>query len=114
MIKNKTKNFVLAKNKKILFSVFSKAKGLMFSKRINDTGYIFIFSKPKRIDLHMFFVFYPIDVLFLAKNKKVVEIKENIKPFTFYFSKNEAKYVIELPQETIKNSKTKLKDFIEF
>ena len=114
MIKNKTKNFVLAKNKKILFSVFSKAKGLMFSKKLTDTGYIFIFSKPRKIDLHMFFVFFPIDVLFLDENKKVIEIKEHFKPFTFYISKNEAKYVVELPQETIKNSKTKLKDFIEF
>lgn len=114
MIKNKTKNFVLAKNKRILTTIFSKAKGLMFSKKINDTGYIFVFSKPRKIDLHMFFVFYPIDVLFLDENKKVVEIKENLKPFTFYVSKNKAKYVVELPYRTIKNSKTNLEDFIEF
>jgi len=114
MIKNKTKNSTLAKNHKILSSVFSKAKGLMFSKKIIDTGYIFKFSKPRRIDLHMFFVFYPIDVLFLDENKKVVEIKENLKPFTFYISKNKVKYIIELSYGTIKNSKTKLKDLIDF
>ena len=113
MIKNLTKKTVLAKNKKILINIFAKAKGLMFSKKLIDTGYIFIFSKPRRIDLHMFFVFYPIDILFLDESKKVIEIKENLKPFTFYISKNKAKYVVELPQETIKKSKTKLKDFIQ-
>lgn len=114
MIKNKSKNSRLAKNKRILTTIFAKAKGLMFSRKINDTGYIFVFSKPRKIDLHMFFVFFPIDVLFLDENKKVIEIKEHFKPFTFYISKNKAKYIIELPHKAIKNSKTKLKDFIEF
>ncbi len=114
MIKNKTRNIILVKNKKILSSVFSKVIGLMFSKKLIDTGYIFIFSKPRRIDLHMFFVFFPIDVIFLDENKKVIEIKENFKPFTFYISKSKAKYVIELPYETIMKSKTNLEDFIEF
>jgi len=114
MIKNKTKNSVLVENKKILSSVLSRAKGLMFSKKILDIGYIFKFSKPKKIDLHMFFVFYAIDVLFLDDNKRVIEIKENFKPFTIYVSKNKASYVIELPQGTIKKSKTKLDDTISF
>lgn len=114
MIKNKTTSKVLCKNKKILTSSFSKALGLMFSKKIKDTGYIFVFDKPKRIDLHMFFVFYGIDVLFLDENKKIIEIKEGFRPFTFYVSKNKAKYVVELPQEIIKKTKTKSGDIINF
>lgn len=62
----------------------------------------------------MFFVFFPIDVLFANKEKKIVEIKENFKPFTFYNPKKKAKYVIELPQNTIKNTKTKIDDTLEF
>ncbi len=86
----------------------------MFSGKISDTGYIFIFDKPTRIDLHMFFVFFPIDVLFLDETKKVIEIKKNFKPFTFYFSKHKAKFVIELPQNTISKSNTELNDSLEF
>lgn len=85
----------------------------MFSKK-SDKVLIFIFDKEKIIPLHNFFVFYPIDVLFLNKNKNVVEIKETFKPFTFYTPKNKAKYVIELPQGAIKQSKTELNDKIEF
>jgi len=83
----------------------------MFSKK---KTLIFIFGKEKIIPLHMLFVFFPIDVLFLDKNKKVVEIKENLRPFSFYTPKNKAKYIIELPFNTIKNSGTRAGDKIGF
>ena len=72
-----------------------------------------IFNKERTISLHNFFVFYPIDVLILDENKKVVEIKENFKPFTFWNSKNKGKYLIELGKETSKK-KVKLNDLLEF
>lgn len=98
MITNITQKKNICKDKKILKNIFQKAKGLMFSKKITDTGYIFVFDTPRRIDLHMFFVFFPIDVLFLDEEKKVIEIKVNFKPFTFYYSEKKASYVIELPK----------------
>ena len=111
-IKNKTKKTLLAKNAKICKNIFSKGLGLMFSRKKKTI--IFIFKKEKKVPLHMFFVFYPIDVLFLNKNKNVVEKKENFKPFAFYSPKNKSKYVIELPKATIKKTKTGLGDKIEF
>ena len=62
----------------------------------------------------MFFVFYPIDVLFLDQNRVVIEIKENFAPFSFYNPKNKSKYVIELPKNIIKETNTQLGDKIEF
>ena len=44
----------------------------------------------------MFFVFFPINVLFLDKNKQIIEIKKNFRPFTTYKSKNKANYVVEI------------------
>jgi len=110
-IKNITKKTLLAKNAIICRNIFSKSLGLMFSK---PKSLILIFREEKIIPLHMFFVFNPIDVLFLNKNKIVVEIKEDFKPFKFYTPKNNAKYVIELPENTIKRSKTKVGDKIDF
>lgn len=112
MLKNITKNKILAKEAKICKTPFPKALGLMFSKK--SKALIFIFSKEKIISLHMFFVFFPIDVLFLNKNKKVVEIKENFKPFRIMIAKKPAKYVIELPNKTIKKTKTGIGDTISF
>ncbi len=109
MLKNKNK--ILTKKAKVYQNIFSKALGLMFSK---PKTLIFIFKKEKIIPLHMLFVFYPIDILFLNQNKKIVEIKENLKPFTFYTPKNKAKYVIELPNQTIQKTNTELGDTISF
>jgi uncharacterized membrane protein (UPF0127 family) len=72
-LKNTTKKTLIAKNAKVCKSIFSKTFGLMFSKK---KLLIFIFNKEKIIPLHMFFVFYPIEVSFLNKNKIVVEIKD--------------------------------------
>jgi uncharacterized membrane protein (UPF0127 family) len=112
MIKNKTKKTVIAERYYNFKSPFSKAIGLMFS--MNPKNLIFIFKKEKIIPLHMFFVIFPIDVLFLDKNKKVVDLKENFRPFTFYTPKAKAKYVIELSKGAINKSKTKLNDNISF
>jgi len=114
MITNTTKKTIMVKNKKILKNIFSKSLGLMFSKKIKDKGFIFIFSKERVHSIHMLFVFFPIDILFLDKKKKVIEIKKNLKPFSFYSSKTKAKYFIELPEGTVKGTKTKVNDNIKF
>ncbi len=72
----------------------------MFSKK---RILVFEFDKEKYHSLHMFFVFFPIDVIFLDKNKRVVEIKKNFKPFTIYNSKKKAKYIIEIPAGRIQD-----------
>jgi uncharacterized protein len=112
MIKNITKNTIICKNKKFLTTIISKAIGLMFSKKIKDIGYIFVFDKSQRIDLHMFFVFFAIDVIFLNELKEVIEIKKNFKPFTLYSSKKPIKYFIELPLKL--SDKIKIGDILEF
>ena len=114
MIFNKTKKKVIVKEKKTLKSNLSKSIGLMFSKKIKDKGLVFAFNREKRHLIHMFFVFFPIDVLFLDKDKKVVEIKERLMPFSFYSCKKKSKYFIELPIKTIKRTKTKINHKIEF
>tara|TARA_Y100000310_G_scaffold339113_1_gene430806 strand:- start:833 stop:1132 length:300 start_codon:yes stop_codon:yes gene_type:complete len=78
---------------RICKSILSQAHGLMFRKKQN---LVMIFPKERKISLHMFFVFFPIDVLILNKNKEIIEIKRNFKPFTFWKGKKKSKYVVEL------------------
>ena len=91
MITNQTNKKIISKKFKICKGIFSKSLGLMF--KIKAKTLIFIFKKEEFVPLHMIFVFFPIDVLFLNKNKEVIEIKQNFKPFSFYNPKNRAKYV---------------------
>ena len=112
-IKNLTKKTVISRHGKICDSILAKFTGLMFSLK-QKSPLIFKFNREQVISLHMVFVFYPIDVLFLDKNKVVVDFKENFNPFTFYSSKRKSMYAIELPNGTVKKSKAKVGDKIGF
>jgi len=112
-INNLTKRSIVCCNAKLCLSAFSKSVGLMLSKE-QDIALIFKFHKEKVVSLHMLFVFYPIDVLFIDKDKIVVDKKENFRPFTFYKSRKRSMYAVELPSGAIKKSKTSIGDKIEF
>ncbi len=113
LVKNLTKNKTISNNAKLLDHNLSKFIGLMFSKQQNK-ALIFKFNKENVISLHMLFVFYPIDVLFLDKNKTVVDKKENFKPFAFCKSKKKTMYAIEIPNGILKKTKTCIGDKIKF
>ncbi|HSU72612.1 MAG TPA: DUF192 domain-containing protein [Candidatus Binatia bacterium] len=83
-----------ALNAVVCRSSWSKARGLMFSRRKN---LVFAFEQDTSVPLHMLFVFFPIDVFYLDAKKNVIEAKKGFKPFTFYTPKNKARYVVEVP-----------------
>jgi len=112
MIFNKTRKTTLSKEFTNCKTPASKARGLMW--RIKPKTLIFYFKKEKIVPLHMIFVFFPIDVIYLNSKKQIVDLKNNFKPFTFFTPSKKARYVIELPVNTIKKSKTKLGDKISF
>ncbi len=78
-------------------SWLSKFRGLMFSKKKN---LLFVFNKEKRVIIHMFFVFYPINIIYFDKNKKPIA-KVKAYPFTI-LKPRKAKYILETTEE-IKN-----------
>lgn len=79
---------------KICESFFSKFFGLMFSKKKN---LLFVFNKKCKPVIHMFFVFYPIEIYFFDEDKKVLE-KIEAKPFRVYKGKFDSKYILEIPK----------------
>ncbi len=108
MITNTSTKTILASNQTICNSHFMRSKGLMFSKKLYDEGYIFIFKKDTFAAIHMLFVFYPIDIIWLNEHKEIIEIKEQVKPFSFANPRKKSRYFIEFPAGTIKKTKTKL------
>lgn len=112
MICNKSRKTLLSRNYALCKSRASKAIGLMF--RLNPKALVFVFDNEKIVPLHMLFVFFPIDVVYLDKKKKVVELKEDLMPFTFHRPHAKSKYIVELPSGTIQKSKTSLGDKISF
>lgn len=114
MLINSSKKKRLASHILHCRSVSAKAKGLMFSRKIRDKALIFHFNKESLNPIHMLFVFQVIDVLYLDKKKKVIEIVESFRPWHFYDPKKKALYMIELPENTIKNTGTDLGDIISW
>ena len=112
-IKNRSNGSLLAENAVLCASPLSKFMGLMFSMD-KSRVLVFEFAEEINISLHMLFVFYSIDVLFLDRRKTAVDMKKNFMPFTFYSSRAKAKYAIELPAGKISKTGTKLGDRIYF
>ncbi len=114
MLKNIAKNRIMVSKVKIYDSIFLKGLGLMFSRPLNDECLVLRFKSERIRPLHMYFVFYAIDVLFLDKDSRVVEIKEDFKPFSFYFPKNRAMFIVEVPLGTAKKASVEIGDVVEF
>ena len=101
MLFNKSKNKKLMSDVRIADSSWGKLKGLMFEnqKRVN---YALVFPLSREsttmATIHMIFVFFPIDVVYLNKEKRVVDVVRNLQPFTpSYSPKKPAKFFIEFP-----------------
>lgn len=111
MAKGKRKNpsLVNVSRKKVVASkvryaktFFQKFRGLMFRKK-SDYALVFPSHFPGRANLaiHMFFVFFPIDVVYLRKNR-VVDIRKRVMPFTPFIVPNaDSDTLLELPVGSI-------------
>lgn len=100
MITNISKKKIIIKKHKIADNIFSRAKGLMFSRKSKfDYGLIFDLERDTQIgaSIHMFFVFFPINIVFLDSKKQVIDIKIKLKPFRTTKPRGKCRYVLELP-----------------
>jgi len=84
-------------------SFLSKGLGLMFTFKPKSVLLKNNYESIIGSGIHMFFMFYSIDIYWLDKNLKVVDIKKSLKPFTInHFPKNKAMYTLEVPCNSIK------------
>jgi len=110
MIKNDTRKKTISTRFRKVTSVAGKTIGLMFKK--NPESLVFVFSRETIVPLHTFFMKFPIDVLFLNEDWKVVELKENLEPYRYYWPRKKAKFIVELPEGSILKSKTAVGDVL--
>ena len=86
----------------------------MLHKPIKDEAHIFIFSRPRKEIITMFMVFFRIDIVCLDKNKKIICIKEDLRPFTNYNPRIAFNYLIEMPSGSIKKFGIKKGEKLDF
>ncbi len=104
-------------SEKVVFAktMLQKLRGLMFRRR-KDVNYAMIFdfgrASKKSAAIHMFFVFFPIDIVYL-RDGRVVDMHKAVPPFTSYLApKERADTLIELPQGAIWQSGINIGDAI--
>lgn len=71
-------------------------KGLMFSKLHEREGLLFVFPHERNVDIHMLFVFFPLDILWLDGKGRVVSLVRKAKPFTLFVKGKRAGYLLEV------------------
>lgn len=101
MYRIKTKDIIIGSRIKIANTAVDRLVGLMFSKKLPDCDGLLI--EPCN-SIHTFFMRYPIDVIFLDRNKKIVKIVRNIKPWRMTWMYWKATSVLEIAGNTLDES----------
>lgn len=95
-----------------------RERGLSGRKNLDsNTGMLFIFDHPDFYNFWMKEMNFPIDIIWLDQNKKIVDLTENLQPTTFpktFTSKIPAQYIIELKTGEIKNQQLKIGQQVKF
>jgi len=96
-------------------SFMSRFLGLMFRNNL-ERGLILKLpsSRSRRGSaIHMFFMKFPLDIIFVDADKKIVDMV-SIEPWKTYTPKAPAKYVIEMEKGSINNFNLEIGDELDF
>ena len=100
MMVNRTTGQPLAQRVVRCDTFWKRGRGLMFRRSLpEDQAYLFVEARESvaQTTIHMFFVFFPIAVVWLDGEKKAVD-KVLARPFRpFYAPKSPAKFFVEGP-----------------
>ena len=107
---NVTKGVALASELEIAMSFAARSQGLLGRSGLkSDTGLLI----DPCSSIQMWFMRFPIDVVFLDSKNRVVGLRRNVKPWGMAWSWRGAK-TIELPVGVIASTRTQLGDIVAF
>jgi hypothetical protein len=106
---NKSTGKLVLSEAEVADSFWKRFRGLMLRRKFPRGGaLLFKFKKPGRYSIHMFFMWFPIDLVYLDSSFRVVETRERLKPWRVYRPKNKAQCLLELPEGTTSRLKIKI------
>lgn len=106
---NLTRAVTLADNGSIADNPWLRLKGLLGTKTLPPGQGLLI--QPCQ-SVHTFFMGYPIDILFLDKNHRVVDLYKSLPPNRISRLVFKARLVIELPSGTLEQTGTEIGDLL--
>ncbi len=94
IVRNLTKGNVVAARARMADSFFSRFRGLMFTLPLEEEEALILTPCNS---IHMFFMFYSIDALFIDEGGRVLRVRERLWPFvSLCLPVSDARTVIEL------------------
>ena len=109
---NKTRETFIATEAAVADSYLSRLVGLLGkTKRWAQLGKG-LWIVPSR-GVHTIGMLFPIDLIFLSKQKEVVHLEEHVRPFRISKVSLKALSVLDLPPHTIYHSRTEVGDQLE-
>jgi hypothetical protein len=109
---NRTRNAYLATALSVAGTHWSRLRGLMGKDAASFPAGNGLWIIPSR-GVHSLAMRFPIDVLYLDRDKHVVHMEENLKPWRVAKVSMRTVSVLELPENTLKSSGTAVGDEIE-
>jgi len=97
-----------------------RSRGLMYRETLDkDKGMLFIFDEEKEHSFWMKNTLIPLDIIWINKDKEVVDIKKNVQPCVeekceIFKPSNKAKYVLELNAGQSDKTNIKIGDRFNF
>lgn len=110
-VRNVTRGTTVASDVRVARSFFSRGRGLMFASGLSaDSGLLI----DPCSSIHMFFMRFALDVLYVDRDDRIVRAQRAIKPWRIGpIHTRGAKYVIELPVGTIDRSSSVVGDQLQ-
>ena len=109
---NKTRETFVATEAKVADSYVTRLVGLLGKTRRWAQLGKGLWIVPSR-GVHTIGMLFPIDLVFLSKDKEVVHVEEHVRPFRISKVSLKAMSVLELPPHTIYRSRTQIGDRFE-
>ncbi len=111
IVMNVTRNTLLADYCGHASTFFARFKGLQLKRDLpNGCGLLITPCNS----IHMFFMRFPIDAVFIDLNQTVLYIEEGLKPWKISKVVKKSRGVLELPAGTASSTGTKPGDRLEF
>jgi uncharacterized protein len=109
---NQTRQLCLATNLAVAQTHWSRLVGLLGTSQGDFGNGCGLWIRPCR-GIHTLAMRFPIDVVYLDRDGRVVHIEHNLQPWRFSPVRMQAASVLELPSHTVARTETALGDLIE-
>ncbi len=110
-VTNLSNGLALMRQGRLADNFWLRLRGLLGRQSLAaDEGLILVGVKS----VHSLFMRFPIDVVYVDKNYRVIHLDENLVPYRIGGYHRHAAYVIELPIGTITQTQTQIGDQLQF